>query len=789
NMHTFQLKTALKPVKALKLSSFPEVPTLINNKKLHHNLQLTNMTSDKLKVRLTLPEQEGTLVELSSPQIIDLSPNLTSALKIDIQALDMLGTGVLKIPVNFEINSNIIIQENFFVFLSRDYQISGHCNSDQPATEPLFLQNSFVRVNFNDKPPFEINRIDNLVTGHFITFFGLDINLGPPYEGFMNEWQSPDKTYNLTISKTQSSITLTYRARSSRFPVILERSVTLYAGLPGFKTKYQLMNTSEKGIKFNLKTSTGVGDAFSQLVCPLKDGLVIFNKGEMNYPEEIKNPGDYFHENWCCQIYTHGMNLGVIWEDSIQHLSEMIVRGQYTEFRWEDISLEPKNSVDIGITNLVTTGSWDVIRGYWLKETGNIEVGPFHNGLMPRESVDLAVFSHSIHPSIIRPKTKNINIRLTTEGKKPINGNLHFNLSSPKVVKTIQTAIDVENVTIDHPFEKAIPIRVQADFTESVVLSGSLKLETRALDIIKTFKMYFYPEKKVKIVGPEILDEERQYKIDNGYLMFNADTAASINFLNTRKNSKNLLESQFPKRNVPFVFFNPFIGGIIPLIRFFGSHEKEILVQGKARFQIEKEFSPDESGSWYGINAHYTTTLPHPDIDANVRHITLPGVNFIKSCFSLENNRDEFLLLRFGFFVFLTAEGGEPPKAEVINPQGQLVQSLSTQYTKLPQNTQWLQMTTIDPDIKLGFISDDPTYSFIDYFAAGDKVRCVRVYMGCKIEPHGKAEITMYTVLLKENEQVTDYLFLREWNSSKYIDNTLVGSKCLDIIDFPVFYD
>ncbi|MHA2295022.1 MAG: GNAT family N-acetyltransferase [Candidatus Hodarchaeales archaeon] len=785
----FLLITAQKPVKTFKLSSFPEIPILSSSNKLQHVLQLTNATQDKLKMKVTIPAREKLQVELLSPKTLELQSASAVNLKIAIHASEELETGVMRIPVKLVLlEHDITLLEHFFILVSRQYDVTGHCNVENPVNEPFFLQNAFTRVNFSDNPPFGITRIDNLITGHFMDYFGPDIDLGPPYEGFFNEWQRPDKNCQLKIDTDadQSSAAFTYQAKSSRFPLNLEKKINLKAGFPGYMVKIKLTNTSDKTIKVDFKAGLGTNNAFSTLICPHVDGLTIFNSGGVNYPGDIKNPSQFFHENWYCLKYSHGMISGVIWEDSRHYLSMIRLQGSYNEFRWEKISIKPESSIDVGFKVLIGTGNWEVIRGYWLKDRGTTRAGPYHGGMIPSDSLEVKILTDSFHPAIISSLIQNLKVRISTLGENPVKGTLYVKLLDSEMVKRIETSLQVEKLTTDSSFEQSFPIYIQPGHEEQKILSGSTILETRYADIVKPFKLLLYPEKDINIIGPEIFGDDKQITINNGYLNYKTDTTGSINFLTAVGKDENLLESRFPDRNASFVFFNPFIGGITPLVKFFGTREKEILVDEQARFQIEK-YIPKETVPWQGVKTNYRTTGAHPGLIIAVEHVTLPGVNFIKSRIILENQKDEFLLLRFGFFVFLAAKGVEPPKAEIINSKGQIVKKISTQYHKPPKDEQWLQMTTSDPDIKLGFIPDGPTSCKIDLFTAGDKIRCVRVYMGHKIEPLGKAEITMYTILLKNNEKVTDYLFLREWDTSKYTD-TEKGSENLEMIDFPVFY-
>ncbi|MFW9996347.1 MAG: GNAT family N-acetyltransferase [Candidatus Odinarchaeota archaeon] len=784
----FSLITAQKPVKTFKLSSFPEIPVLSEWNELQHALQITNMTRDRLKTRITIPAREGVKAELMSSELQEIGSKSSVNLKINIQCSKKLEPGIIKIPIQLEVlekhdHQNTFL-EHFFVLLSREYTATGHCNVENPVSEPFFLQNPLMRVNFKDNQPFEIDRIDNLVTGHYMDAFGPNIDLGPPYEGFFNEWQRQDKKYQLEIEKKLSTATLTYRSHSSRFPIVLERHVITHAGLPGYLVRYRLTNTAEKTIKMDLKTGFGTNNAHSDLICPFKDGITVFNTGDANYPRNIKEPGRYFHENWFCRDYSHGMISGVIWEGSTENLSVLQLQGGYTEFRWEKISINPGKTAELGFKVIVTAGNWEVIRGYWLKERGINGAGPFHGGLLPRDSIDIQVFLNAFHSAIASSSVENLNVRITNQGENPVDGTLHLKLQGSGLAEVVETSVPVEKLTTDNPFEKTIPVQVKRDLKKYAILSGSASLETRYIDLVKQFSLLLYPERMINITGPEILGGETQYSINNGYLNYNADTTAAINFLTRVEKHDNLLESRFPDRNASFVFFNPFIGGIQPLIRFFGSRETEILVNEQAHFQIEK-FVPEESAPWQGVRANYLTAGSHPGIAVTVEHLTLPGVNFIKSRISLENQRDEFLLLRFGFFVFLTTEGGKAPKAEIMDYQGQVIQKLPSQYAKPSRDDQWFQMTTVDPGIKLGFIPDGPASSRIDYYTAGDKIRCVRIYMGHKIEPNERAVITLYTILLDENEKVTDYLFLREWDASKYPEK---GSECLEMIDFPLYY-
>ncbi|MFX0114639.1 MAG: GNAT family N-acetyltransferase [Candidatus Hodarchaeota archaeon] len=789
NERSFQFKTAHIPFQPFKISSFPEIPTLTAGVGMEHELQLKNMTSDNLKMKIQVLPLQDINIELLSPKVVDLEPKSSVYLKLKILATRELKTGISKVPLNLELirtvkEQNRIFREQFLVFNSRDYQAHGYCNCEEPTSEPLFLQNSFLRVNFNSNPPYGISRFDNLMSGHFTGFYGPNIDLGPPYEGFMNEWRRPDKEYEFEMKEDQSKASFIFRARSTRFPIMLEREATMHSGFPGLQLRFKLRNISEKEVNINLKSDFGFPDVFNKYhICPLKDGITVFNTGEPNYPKTIKNPNDFFAENWYSSRFSTGTSFGVIWEESANNLTRMELHQGNTDFRWENLTIPPGDSVALSFKIIMTQGNWEEIRGNWLKERGRSIKGPYHSGLLPRESVNMEIYTKSSHQGLLDKSANEINVRVATNGDNSVNGKLHIKLKGKSAIKAIETTFPVEELTRNQPLELTIPVEVQ-ECNEQEILQGHLILQTRHSDIVKSCQLLFFPQQTVVMTGPKSVGEEKQYSINNGTLFFNVDTIGSINFLNLVNNPENLLESRFPNRNATFVFFNPFIGGIVPLVKFFGSRETEILTQEQARFQI-KEIIPDKASSWHGVKAQYATASYRPGIGLTVEHLTMPGTNFIKSIITLENHKDEFLLLRFGFFAFLTAKGGKSPKAELFNSQGQLVQRVADQYAKQSRNVPCIQTTTRDPNTKLGFIADGYLHGKTDYFSGGDKLHCIRVYTGHRIEPRGKGAISMYTVLLKANEKASDYLFLREEDASKYPEN---GSDCLEIMDFPVFY-
>ncbi|MHA2272137.1 MAG: GNAT family N-acetyltransferase [Candidatus Hodarchaeales archaeon] len=789
NETAFQFKTAQLPLKPFKIASFPEIPTITDNILSEHELQLTNTTSDSLKMKIRIPPIPGFKIALLSPESAALEPNSSTYLKLQMQATTDQGAGILRVPLQLDLTESgiaegQIFQEQFQAFHSRNYQVHGYCNSDEPTNDPLFLQNSFLRVNFRNKPPYDILRFDNLMSGHFTGFFGPNIDLGPPYEGFLNEWQKPDKDYELEMKEDPSKAAFLFRAKSSRFPVMLEREITMYAGFPGLELSYRLTNLAEKEARIHLKTDFGLTDVFNEYhICPLKSGLTVFNTGQPNYPQKIKAPSQFFAENWFSSTFSTGTTMGVIWEESAQALTQMELHQGSTQFRWEDLVIPPGNNVTLGCKMMMIEGNWDMIRGNWMKECGRTIKGPHHKGLFPRESVKMSIHTNSFHQGLLNNAIKELGVRITTSGEHAIVGTLQFKLAGSNTLKAIDTTFPVEGLTREQPYEASIPVTLQ-EHPKQEILTGSLMLQTRYLDILKSFQLLSFPQKTIDVVGPESVGEEKQYSIDNGNLFFQANTHGSIHFLNRVSNAKNLLEARFPERDATFVFFNPFTGGIQPLVKFFGPREDAVLSQEQAKFQME-EVLLEGANPWQGVRACYTTTSYHPGIGLTVEHLTLPGVSFIKSIITLENHKDEFLLLRFGFFAFLTAEGGKPPKVELFDRQGQLVQRLADQFTKLPRTVPCIQITTIDPETKLGFIVDGSLHGLIDYLPAGDKMRIIRVYTGHKIEPHGKATIALYTVLLKANEEVTDYLLLREDDTAKYPEN---GADCLEIMDFPVFY-
>ncbi|MFW9917224.1 MAG: GNAT family N-acetyltransferase, partial [Candidatus Thorarchaeota archaeon] len=233
-----QLKTAQLPLKPFKIASFPEILTVIDNILSEHELQLTNMTSESLELQIRIPPIQGFKIDLLCPEIVILEPNSSTSLKLRMQATSDLGIGILRVPIQLNLTKSRIAQGQIFqeqirVFHSRNYQAHGYCNSEEPTSDPLFLQNSFLRVNFSNKPPYDIRRFDNLMSGHFTASFGPYMDLGPPYEGFLNEWQKPEKKYELEMKEDPSKASFFIRADSSRFPIRLEREITMYAGLPG----------------------------------------------------------------------------------------------------------------------------------------------------------------------------------------------------------------------------------------------------------------------------------------------------------------------------------------------------------------------------------------------------------------------------------------------------------------------------------------------------------------------------------------------------------------------------
>jgi ribosomal protein S18 acetylase RimI-like enzyme len=433
--------------------------------------------------------------------------------------------------------------------------------------------------------------------------------LGPPFVD--GRLRAP--LYSVRIAAAPSGPRLVLTAPSQEMPgLTVERAVSLLAG-DAVRVDYRILNTTDEALPAQLRVRTGPSQQ-GWLVAPTRDGLLREPlKGWGEYPQgetDVLALGATLAESWmACE--DEGLFSGMLWHPGPQ---EDLRWSRLPNLLWDLGILPPHSSRELSPLYLVAgSGDWRQVRGWWrrlIQPSGTV-----HEEATPKPARVLEVRCEP-SPALLRHDVEETSIALFSRRGKALTGALTLSGTA----FTAQPAeFTLPATDRDRPF--AAPMRIvspaapEAGFLEARVETGPLT---------ERFRL---PVVRLGAEGDVRLSEgdNGAFSVDNGLLTLRVAPRFLGSLYALERDGVNHLLSAYPESR-PFVFTNPWYGGVHPFIGWMGDPRltRETFTGGPAERVGERGLR------WTGVRA--VCEPQHKDLRwlrLEVEYLTTPGSNVV----------------------------------------------------------------------------------------------------------------------------------------------------------------
>jgi GNAT superfamily N-acetyltransferase len=432
--------------------------------------------------------------------------------------------------------------------------------------------------------------------------------LGPPFV----DGRLRPPLYDVRADFAPAGTKLTLTAPSQEIPgLTVERTVALLAG-DVVRVDYRVVNTTDGALPAQIRLRTWPAQQ-GWMTVPTREGLLREPlKGWGEYPHgevDMIAPGTTLAEGWMA-LEDEGLFSGMIWQPGPR---EDLSWSRMPNLTWDLGELGAHSSHTLPPLYLVAgSGDWRTVRDWWRRL---IQPSGVHEENPPKPIRVLEVRCEP-SPALLRSDVEETEIRLLNRRGKPLTGTL--TLTSAKFHAT-PAEFTVPDTDRDRPF--AAPIRIAspqaptAGFLEAKIDSGPLTEKLR----VPLVRLGSQGDMRVTEGENETL------VVKNGLLTLRAAPRFLGSLYALERDGVNHLLSAYPEPR-PFVFTNPWYGGIHPFLGWMGNPKltRETFTGGPT------ERIGERSIRWQGVRA--VCEPKHKDLrwlKLEVEYLTTPGSNVI----------------------------------------------------------------------------------------------------------------------------------------------------------------
>ncbi len=431
---------------------------------------------------------------------------------------------------------------------------------------------------------------------------------GPPYASFRRRKQ----VMNGHTETTDAGSAIVIRAEYPEFPgLALERRVIQVAG-DLFRIDYRMINSADTEYKVGLRQpirNSGV----NELTVPLESGIL--HEPQMDWEpfrvgmgDTIKTPKS-LTESWY-STHSNGSISGMIWMGEVE-----------LDISWGmSITFDPRvvsagTSVNLSpIYVVLGSGTWETTRSWWKKL-----IQPAEDKLSPHPSPQ-RVFQIKTDPSplLLTGDGPNfpVDVTVTNERGKPLSGDL--NLEQGEITAEPRS-VTVNGADRDNSLKFSMSVADRPGFGAGY-LRGQLKTDIYS----RGFKLPVIRASSPGLVSIEQISAEtaeQQYRIRNGIFTYTVTPGFLGSVTSIETDDLNHLYSAYPQSR-PFVWANPWFGGIHPYLGWMGTDE---LTRDKFTGSVAA-VTGDRGLEWKGVRV--TSSPLHKNLrwlSVEVLYLTLPA--------------------------------------------------------------------------------------------------------------------------------------------------------------------
>lgn len=492
-------------------------------------------------------------------------------------------------------------------------------------------------------------------------------SLGPPFEG----WQQIPRTFSARLKESAGSATLVIEMPTADEPrLVLEKWITLTAS-PVVQVQWRVVNNGETPFAGKLRVSTSVSRN-RRIAIPLKDAILYepiegwgeFPLGDADLPLSASE----YAEGWIAWE-EGGRATGVIWEEC----QEQQMNPEQISHDFLVPEVPPQDSFFLPPMYLLPDAAdWQDVRRWCRKLAEFADEMPEPLPVIPLTEARLEPA-----PLLLLEDEAHATLSVYHRRLKPLTGTVW--LQSP-LATFRKERFALENVNLQYPLHETVQMVTMLAGNDAFAVRAVLETET-------TSREFSLPVLKVgdSRAGLTVQQDEEVYLVDNGQMRLKVAPQFGGSLVSLETDGVNHLFSAYPGAR-PFLWFNPWLGGIHPLCGELWSR-----VLSDAVFTGEPVEVIGERGfRWKGVRV--STQPPHRDwrwLRLDCEYLTLPGSNLLAVRLRVQNLTSAEMRSRFGI-AFWCQPGGEREKAVAIYERGeQAVTRRRGDYSVDVQATSW----------------------------------------------------------------------------------------------------
>jgi GNAT superfamily N-acetyltransferase len=432
--------------------------------------------------------------------------------------------------------------------------------------------------------------------------------IGPPY----SSWFLRPPLYAARLEEANDLPSITLLAESQEFPgVTLERSISLL-GDETVRVEYRVRNATAGDIRAGLRIASD-NPLREYLTVPAPAGLLRERlQGWGAFPQsetDILPSGSHLTENWTCCEEDRRVG-GLVWTEEMQ-----------SDFGWsrspsltfaERIFPARSQTVLPPIYLIGGYGDWTRVRGWWRRL---IQKAGVREESAPETH---RVLMAGVHPPVIllSAETGEATLEIRNRRAAVLKGGLQLKSGA---IQVEPQEFALEGVDRDKPFQTALKVTMPGELR-----AGYLEAE---LSHDYTQERFRLPVVRIGGAGSVSVIEasEGMFDVNNGLLAFRVCPGFAGSVTRLMSQGVEHLLTAYPQAR-PFVWANPWFGGIHPFIEWMGSAR---LLREKFRGGV-CERTGEHGLIWQGVQV--VCEPEHKDLRwlrLEVEYLTIPGSNVL----------------------------------------------------------------------------------------------------------------------------------------------------------------
>ena len=441
--------------------------------------------------------------------------------------------------------------------------------------------------------------------------------LGPPFAG----WRRMPPTYEYRLEERDGEAAITLIAPSDMFPeMVVEKKIT-FTGSPAIKIEHRVINNSMSAQKFKLRLHSHA-QLRGRLTLPTKNGLLHqVTSGWGSFPEgetdASKKPEDYA-ETWsACEDSV--CVVGMVWPACEEN---EFGRG-LPHLQFDLPEIPPQSYIDLEPLYIIAgRGNWEMVRKYWRWLYQPSEI------IETRKPVKHPILEVGFEnkPLFVANQEIQTKVSVTNNRGKALNAKLNLEIRSAKTqfshrsARTEFSPREITGVNRDNPFEQDTSLTYSDLTPHSEEAKFFLKTDVETQEFTAPIVILGDSDSGVKFG-----ESEKTLTLDNGFFKLKIAPEFLGSVIALERDGVNHLMTAYPNER-PFVWINPWHGGIHPVIGWIGDTRF-----AKEQFSGEQISRLGKNGiRWHGYKL--TCDVEHQDyrwFRREIEYLTIGGSNLI----------------------------------------------------------------------------------------------------------------------------------------------------------------